>query len=80
MALARTLYAQLPRYAVPLFLRLRDDHAVTATFKYSKVALKREGYDPTVVHDDLYVLTPGGYVPMTGEIWQALSAGTHRFD
>ncbi|MFW9616495.1 AMP-binding enzyme [Aquabacterium sp.] len=80
MALARALYTQLPRYAVPLFLRLRDDHAVTATFKYSKVVLKREGYDPTVVHDALYVLTPGGYMPMTGEIWQALSAGTHRFD
>ncbi len=80
MALARALYTQLPRYAVPLFLRLRDDHAVTATFKYSKVVLKREGYDPTVVHDALYVLTPGGYMPMTGELWQALSAGTHRFD
>ena len=63
-----------------LFLRLRDDHVVTATFKYSKVALKREGYDPAVVHDALYVLTPGGYVPMTDTIWQALSAGTHRFD
>ena len=79
-ALAQALYAQLPRYAVPLFLRLRDDHVVTATFKYSKVALKREGYDPAVVHDALYVLTPGGYVPMTDTIWQALSAGTHRFD
>ena len=79
-ALAQALYAQLPRYAVPLFLRLRDDHVVTATFKYSKVALKREGYDPAVAHDALYVLTPGGYVPMTDTIWQALSAGTHRFD
>ncbi|OGB03327.1 MAG: long-chain-acyl-CoA synthetase [Burkholderiales bacterium RIFCSPLOWO2_12_FULL_64_99] len=79
-ALARVLCAQLPRYAVPLFLRLRDDHVVTATFKYSKVALKREGYDPTVVHDAMYVLTPDGYVPMTATIWLALSAGTHRFD
>ena len=78
--LARALYAQLPRYAVPLFLRLRDDHVVTATFKYSKVALKREGYDPSVVQDALYVLTPLGYVPMTDTIWQALTAGTHRFD
>lgn len=79
-ALARTLGEQLPRYAVPLFLRLRDDHAVTATFKYSKVALKREGFDPAVVHDALYVLTPDGYVRMTDAIWRALSAGTHRFD
>ena len=79
-ALARALYAQLPRYAVPLFLRLRDDHAVTATFKYSKVALKREGFDPSVVHDALYVLTPAGYVPLTNTVWGALSAGSHRFD
>ena len=79
-ALARALCAQLPRYAVPLFLRLRDDHAVTATLKYSKVALKREGFDPAVVHDALYVLTPSGYMPMTDAIWQALSVGTHRFD
>ena len=65
---------------VRLLLGLRDDEGVTATFKYSKVALKREGYDPTVVHDAMYVLTPDGYVPMTATIWLALSAGTHRFD
>ena len=79
-ALARMLFEQLPRYAVPLFLRLRDDHAVTATFKYSKVQLKREGYDPSLVTDALYVLTPGGYVPLTSSIHEALSSGTHRFD
>lgn len=80
VAMAKALYAQLPRYAVPMFLRLRDDHTVTATFKYSKVTLKREGYDPSVVDDAIWVMTPEGYTPMTQEVWASLSDGTHRFD
>ncbi len=37
----------LPAYARPLFLRIQDRIAVTATFKHQKTELEREGFDPT---------------------------------
>lgn len=78
--LAQQLRQHLPRYAVPLFLRVRRSQDVTVTFKYSKVALKKEAYNPSVISDALFVLSPEGYIPMTTALWQALSEGTHRFD
>jgi fatty-acyl-CoA synthase len=48
------LVDRLPAYARPLFLRVRDDLEVTATFKHTKSALMREGYDPVAIDDALY--------------------------
>ena len=48
------LVDRLPQYARPLFLRIRDDLDVTTTFKHTKTALAREGYDPTAIPDPLY--------------------------
>jgi fatty-acyl-CoA synthase len=48
------LVDRLPDYARPLFLRVRDDLAVTATFKHTKSGLVREGYDPLAIDDALY--------------------------
>jgi len=63
-ALAAALYKALPKYAVPLFIRVREEHEVTATFKHRKVDLKREGFDPAKVTDALYALGERGYEPM----------------
>jgi len=65
LALARFLTAQLPAYAVPLFVRIIDEVAQTSTFKSSKVDLRNEGYDSAVIVDPLYVLAghDKGYVP-----------------
>jgi len=48
------LVDHLPDHARPLFLRVRDDLPVTATFKHTKSALVREGYDPASIDDALY--------------------------
>ncbi len=48
------LASRLPDHARPVFLRVRDDLAVTATFKHTKSALVREGYDPVAIADALY--------------------------
>ena len=48
------LIDRLPDYARPLFLRVRDDLDVTATFKHTKSALVRDGYDPAATADALY--------------------------
>ncbi len=48
------LVDRLPEYACPLFLRVRGDLEVTATFKHTKSALVREGYDPIAIGDAIY--------------------------
>ena len=48
------LSERLPDYARPLFLRVRDRLDVTATFKHTKSALVRDGYDPVAVADAMY--------------------------
>lgn len=55
-ALARHLCQALPAYAVPLFLRLREDQEVTGTFKYRKVELKQQGFDLAHISEPVYVL------------------------
>ena len=79
-ALMDGLREALPRYAVPLFLRLRDTHEVTATFKHRKVELKREAFDPAQVDDALWVLTPAGYTPLSKEHLLAIESGQFRFE
>jgi fatty-acyl-CoA synthase len=52
------LAARLPEYARPLFLRIRGEIEVTATFKQKKVDLVNEGFDPTRIRDAIYVDDP----------------------
>jgi fatty-acyl-CoA synthase len=56
----------LPAYAAPLFVRLSPEPDVTSTFKLRKVDLQREGYDPALVHDPLFVrdTEARAYVPL----------------
>jgi fatty-acyl-CoA synthase len=63
-ALAEHLYAKLPSYAVPLFLRVVESLEQTSTFKSRKVELRKQGYGDDVTND-LYVLAgrDEGYVP-----------------
>ena len=59
-AFSRHLKEKLPAYAVPLFIRLRQQEEITGTFKYRKVELKKESFDISMVDDPVYVLLPGG--------------------
>lgn len=63
--MARQLAATLPKYAVPLFIRIRPTQTMTSTFKFQKTELKREGFNLDVVTDPLYVLLDGVYQPLT---------------
>ncbi len=67
-ALARTAYAHLPPYAVPLFVRIVPELAHTSTFKSQKVELRKQGYGEDI-EDPLYVLAgrQEGYVPFYPE-------------
>ncbi len=54
IAFRQHLAVHLPEYARPLFLRIRGEIEMTATFKSKKQDILREGYDPTVISDELY--------------------------
>ena len=57
-ALRTYLAAQLPDYARPLFLRIRDEIEVTGTFKQKKLDLTREGFDPARTGDAMFFDDP----------------------
>ncbi|MGB3699442.1 MAG: long-chain-acyl-CoA synthetase [Gordonia sp. (in: high G+C Gram-positive bacteria)] len=63
VAAATALRAQLPPYAVPLYLRVVPELARTSTFKNQRVALRADGYE-TVGDDPVYELTDEGYAPL----------------
>ncbi len=81
-SLAQHVIARLPRYAVPLFLRVTPQLSYTGTFKIQKGQAKREGVDLDLIEaagsqDRLYWLPPGSqsYVPYCRSDWEALKQG-----
>jgi len=79
--LAAHVRKRLPRYAVPLFLRLTQEIVVTGTHKHQKVALRTEGVDPSKTGDDqIYWLPPGSnqYVRFGEKDWQKLLGGSAK--
>ena len=76
------LKAELPSYAIPLFVRLVSTidltgkcldvkyikflHKILGTFKFRKLDLVREGYNPSIVSDPQYFYnsSSGGYTPL----------------
>lgn len=79
-ALLAFLNDKLPRYAVPLFLRITGDIELTATFKYRKTELKELGYAPRT-GDTVLMLNPdkGRYVRLTTTSAAQIDAATLRF-
>ncbi len=73
--------AALPSYAVPRFMRLNTELACTPTHKIKKMNLKKEGFNPAVVVDAVYVLLPGTstYAPLTTDIFAEIQDGKFRF-
>lgn len=84
-ALAKAVYAKLPGYAVPLFVRLVDELAHTSTMKSQKGDLRKQGYgggsgsadDEGKIDDPIYVLSgkSEGYVPFYDDYPGDVAAG-----
>jgi fatty-acyl-CoA synthase len=79
-ALARAVDDSLPAYARPVFLRLQHEIETTGTFKYRKIDLVEQGFDPAKVEGEpLYVRAPdGGYEPLTADIFARIESGVTR--
>lgn len=52
----------------------------SATFKLQKTGLRKEGFDPTVVKDQLFYLDArkGRYVPLDHEAYTRIQAGQEK--
>ncbi len=79
---------RLPRYAVPVFLRVVNAGLHIHNNKQNKVPLRKEGVEPNKIGTDakegkddkiLWIPPKGeGYVPFTEKDWQTLEAGQAR--
>ena len=54
---------------------------ITTVETTEKVDLKKEGFDPGVVPDSLYVLLPGEseFTPLTADVFAEIQQGKYRF-
>jgi fatty-acyl-CoA synthase len=75
------LRKKLPAYARPLFLRIRSELDVTATFKQTKIDLVKQGFDPSASADPLYFDDPAtnAFVRLDAALFDRIRAGQVRF-
>ena len=71
---------ELPAYARPIFVRLQPAMETTGTFKYRKVDLVRDGFDPAKIEHPLYFLHPeqNAYVPITPALYAQIQSGAFK--
>ncbi len=69
----------LPVFARPVFVRLLQDLETTGTFKYRKVDLVRDGFDPAKTEDPLFVRDGDTYRPITADLHPTLVAPGYRY-
>jgi fatty-acyl-CoA synthase len=69
----------LPAYARPVFLRLLPQIEITGTFKYRKIDLVKDGFDPAKASGPLYFRDPErGFVPLDAPLYTAICSGQVR--
>ena len=76
--IAKHLLNELPKYAVPIFIRLKDKIDFTHTLKIKKFDLKKEGF---ICNDDLYVMLPKSqnYIQINKDLLNEINAGDYIF-
>ncbi|ATC32524.1 long-chain-acyl-CoA synthetase [Caulobacter vibrioides] len=75
-AFAKYVDEALPSYARPVFVRLQKAIETTGTFKYRKIDLVNEGFDPSKTKDPLYFRDPAkGYVKITKTLCAKIEGG-----
>lgn len=74
------LVRELPSYARPMFIRLQPAIETTGTFKYRKVDLVRDGFDPAKIEQALYFDHPElyRYTPLTRDLYAEIQGGAFK--
>uniref|UniRef100_A0A8C8HY75 Arachidonate--CoA ligase n=1 Tax=Oncorhynchus tshawytscha TaxID=74940 RepID=A0A8C8HY75_ONCTS len=76
----KDLEKALPPYARPVFLRFLKEVNKTGTYKFQKTDMRRDGFDPSMVSDKLYLLDPtrGRYVELHQELYSSIISGKQK--
>jgi fatty-acyl-CoA synthase len=79
-SLREHLANRLPDYARPVFLRIRHDLEITATFKPKKLDLVKQGFDPGTIGDPIYFNDPAAkaFVRVDAALYDRIRAGQVR--
>ncbi len=79
-ALAEYLSSRLPNYAHPVFVRIVAALDATETFKQKKQKLARDGFNPGIVTDPLFLRDPdsGEYRPIDAAVYARVLKGVTR--
>jgi len=74
------LVRELPSYARPIFLRMTPAIETTGTFKFRKVDLVRDGFDPGKIEQALYFDHPDEqrYVQITAALYAQIQSGAFK--
>jgi citronellyl-CoA synthetase len=80
-ALTEVLNENLPKYAIPLFIRFLSELSTTNTYKIPKSDMKKVGFDINKAEDPIYVLLPGtsDYTLLTDKIYSDIVGKKYRF-
>ncbi len=76
-AFAEYLTDKIASFAIPLFIRINDSLKTTSTFKYKKVELREQGFNPNEISEPLYLLDDKEkvYQPLSKTVYKALIEG-----
>jgi len=79
-ALPAHLAQRMPAYARPVFIRVSSEIDATETFKQKKGDLAREGFDPGLISDPLFMAEPksGAYLALDTEAHARIVDGSIR--
>ena len=80
-SLFEILQTDLPRYAIPKFIRFSSKLSTTSTFKIQKSDMKKENFDINKTNDAIYTYLPesSGYVLLTKDIYNKIMESKFRF-
>jgi fatty-acyl-CoA synthase len=78
-AFTETIDEQLPAYARPVFLRLQPQIETTGTFKYRKLDLVSDGFDPARTKVPTYFRSSDkGFIKITKTVFEKLKTGGYK--
>jgi len=71
----------LPSYAVPIFIRFKNEFETTGTHKIKKTVLRDDGFDIHNIPEPIFILLPNKehYEPLSEQIYQEIIDGKYKF-
>jgi citronellyl-CoA synthetase len=72
---------RLPKYSIPIFVRVQNELELMGTLKLRKINLRKQGYDINKIKDPIYILLPGNsdYTLLTDKIYSDILNKNYRF-